>query len=66
MTMKVLCGNCQTVFFSTVPDPLKDAPPPLASDRTQLSLTCNHCGTAMPLRIKTSDIAQAAAAASDF
>jgi hypothetical protein len=66
MLMKVLCGHCQSSFAFTVPEPLEDAPPPLDSDRTQLSLTCTHCSRAVSLRLRTADVAQAAAIASGF
>ena len=64
MLMNVLCGHCHNVFSFTVPVPPKDAPP-LPSERIQLSLTCTHCSTPMSLRLRTTDIAQAAAKESD-
>ena len=64
MTMQVLCQNCQQTFEFTLPVPPKGSPPPLPSDRTQLSLTCTHCQTPMSLRFKTTDIVAVAEAAS--
>ena len=63
MTTNVLCGHCLQVFSFSVPEPPKDAPPPPPSDRTQLSLNCTHCSQPMSLRLRTADVARAAAAA---
>jgi hypothetical protein len=61
MTLHVLCGHCHTLFACDVPEPPAGSPPPLPTDRTVLTVACTHCGTPMPLRIRTTDIVEALA-----
>lgn len=63
MISSVLCVHCENLFSFTIPEPPADAPPPLPSDRIQLSLTCTHCKKPMSLRLRTADVVQALAEA---